>query len=387
MKTSLVLVGAVMLAATACDGPTAVIDRPEGLAYQLEPSGDPLEPLGVLLTWTPVIDADLEVYNVYGRLAGSNQFDLRGSTTSTSFHDNGVPDLEYRVTALNSEGEESPPSNSVTIDERLRLEAPASIASTSLDGAVLVTWADNAFLNDPDGFQTYRVYSTSFSIDDGLCDAQWGLEGTTVAPEFLVSALTNGVPLCLGVSAESIEGWESLWPDPVADTPRPDARNVLVFPFQDDPDLSGFRFFEDLDGDGLVGAAELGLIRRGDRSDIDFRVDRTGSGTMFLEPVRIGTTIALYSSSPVDDLTSIDIAPVSGYSTVGLSAEPGFGYVFEMDGGDQFARFGALRVTHVGTQFIIFDWAYQTDPGNPELSVSGGRQTSDGGPLVVKGRR
>ncbi len=260
------------------------------------------------------------------------------------------------------------------------------MASTSLDGAVLVTWADNAFLNDPDGFQTYRVYSTSFSIDDGLCDAQWGLEGTTVAPEFLVSGLTNGVPLCLGVSAESIEGWESLWPDPVADTPRPDARNVLVFPFQDDPDRSGFRFFEDLNGDGFVAAAELGLIRRGDRSDIDFRIDRVG-GIMFLEPVRTGTSIGLYSSNPIGDLTSIDIAPLSVYSTVGLSAEPGFGYVFEMEGGDQFARFGALRVTHVGTQYIIFDWAYQTDPGNPELSVSGGRSTSDGEPLVVKGRR
>ena len=49
---------------------------------------------------------------------------------------------------------------------------------------------------------------------------------------------------------------------------------------------------------------------------------------------------------------------------------PGFGYVFEMDGGDGFKRYGALRVTHVGQDFLIVDWAFQTDPGNPELLVS-----------------
>jgi hypothetical protein len=41
-----------------------------------------------------------------------------------------------------------------------------------------------------------------------------------------------------------------------------------------------------------------------------------------------------------------------------------------MDGGDGFLRYGAVRVTHVGQTFLIFDWAYQTDPGNPELLVA-----------------
>jgi hypothetical protein len=40
-----------------------------------------------------------------------------------------------------------------------------------------------------------------------------------------------------------------------------------------------------------------------------------------------------------------------------------------MDGGDGLLRFGALRVTHVGQDLLIFDWAFQTDPGNPELLV------------------
>ena len=77
---------------------------------------------------------------------------------------------------------------------------------------------------------------------------------------------------------------------------------------------------------------------------------------------------------PVDDLTSIDFAPDQTYRTSGIQAVPGFGYIFEMDGGDGFRRYGALRVTHVGQEFLIMDWAFQTDPGNPELLVtSGGR--------------
>jgi hypothetical protein len=374
------------MSVVACSDPVALIERPEGLFYELEPSGDPLQPLGILLIWLPVPDPGLEVYNVFGRLDGSSQFDLRGTTSSTSFHDNGFPDLEYRVTAVNASGEESAPSESVLIDERLRLEAPASIFGTTLDGAIHLAWADNAFLNEPDGFKNYRVYSTSYDLDADLCGATWSLEGTTIAPEFLASALANGVSMCFGVSAVSIEGWESLWSGLWADTPRPDARNVLAFAFQADANLSGFRFFEDLNGDGFVGDNELGLIRRGDRLDIDFFVDRDGGGTMFLEPVRTGTRVALYSASPIDDLTSIDLAPVGGYDTVGISAEPGFGYVFEMDGGDGFVRYGGLRVTHVGTDFIIFDWSYQTDHGNPDLSVSGGKVSAGGG-LVVTGHR
>ena len=64
-------------------------------------------------------------------------------------------------------------------------------------------------------------------------------------------------------------------------------------------------------------------------------------------------------------------------------ALPGWGYVFEMDGGDGFARFGAVRVTHVGQKYLIFDWSYQTDPGNPELAIGGGVFAGDTQGVVV----
>jgi hypothetical protein len=251
-------------------------------------------------------------------------------------------------------------------------EVPANLSSTSLDGAVALVWSDNAFINDRNNFQNYRIYSTSYNLDLDQCGTTFQLEGTTVAPEFVVGALANGVPLCFAVSSVSVDGFESDRSTLRADTPRPDARNVALYAFQVQDNLSGFRFWQDGNGDGTVQDGELGVVRSGASPDIDFAVDRDVSGDLFLTPVRPGTGVEFYDeNNPTEDLSSIDFAPDQEYRTSSIRAKPGFGYVFEMDGADGFKRYGALRVTHVGRDFLIMDWAFQTDPGNPELLVSG----------------
>jgi hypothetical protein len=249
-------------------------------------------------------------------------------------------------------------------------DVPASLSSTTLDAAIALTWSDNAYTADPANFQNYRVYSTSYNLDQDQCGTGWQLEGTTVAPEFLVGALTNGVPRCFTVTSVSVDGFESDRSPLRADTPRPDARNVVLYAFQVQAAGSGFRFWDDLNGDRQVQASELGLVRSGAGTDIDFAVDRDNTGDLFLTPVRAGTGVEYYDeNNPVEDLTTIDFAADRTYRTSGILAIPGYGYVFEMDGGDGFKRYGAVRVTHVGQTFLILDWAYQTDPGNPELLV------------------
>jgi hypothetical protein len=172
-----------------------------------------------------------------------------------------------------------------------------------------------------------------------------------------------------------VTGAESAQSPVRTDTPRPDARNVVVYAVQVRADSSGFRFWDD-DGDGIVEDGELGRIRPGAATDIDFFVDRDGTGALFFNPVRAGTGVELYGNVPVEDLTSVDFAPCiagatpgqcAAYTTSPIEASPGFGYVFETDGGDGFIRYGAVRVTHVGQSFLILDWAFQTDHGNPEL--------------------
>lgn len=360
-----------LLAAPACQEAifVTVPSTPQNLTYELEPSGDPNRPLGILLVWDDVTDANLESYRIYSRGSTSGSYVLRGETTSNTFHDNGVPHLQYYVTAVDLSGGESDASNVITVDERLQLDRPASLSSISLNGSIHLEWADNAYVADPTRFKWYRIYSTSYDLDLGLCGSSWLLEGTTVAPEFLASALENGTPRCFGVSAVSREGYESLWSPLRQDTPRPDARNTLVFALQQDATQAGFRFWNDANNDGKGQSSELGLVESGNASDIDFRISRGAGDTLWIQPVFSGTRMQVYGQ--VADLTSIDFAPASGYSSNMFQAVPTYGYVFEIVEGTTL-RYGALRVTHVGRDYLIFDWSFQTDIGNPELIVRGG---------------
>ena len=105
----------------------------------------------------------------------------------------------------------------------------------------------------------------------------------------------------------------------------------------------------------------------GSRTDLDFRIDKRTDGSLWIVPVRADARVALYSSTPVADLTSIDVAPArSAFSTAAIEAVPGYAYVFEIQLADGL-HYGALRVTHVGRDYLIVDWAYQSDHGNPEL--------------------
>jgi hypothetical protein len=240
------------------------------------------------------------------------------------------------------------------------LETPETLVSVSLNTAIQLSWDPNARLANPGRFSHYNVYSTSYDLDRNVCDdAGWALEGTSVSEDFLVSGLTNGVPLCFAVSSASTGGTESDVSAYRNDTPRFDSRNVLVSTSQSDNSSSGFRFeFE--------SSSQLGQIVSGDRNDIDFRVDRHNDGSIWLSTVRNGTSVVLYSQDPVNDLTSIDIAPLNGYITGSIEAVPGFAYVFETQLSDGL-HYGAVRITHTAADYVILDWAYQTDFGNPEL--------------------
>jgi hypothetical protein len=240
------------------------------------------------------------------------------------------------------------------------LETPESLVSVSLNTAVQLSWDPNARLGDPDRFSHYNIYSTSYDLDRAVCDdAGWALEGTSVSEDFVVSGLTNGVPLCFAVSSVSTSGDESDVSAYRNDTPRFDSRNVLVSTAQSDLSTSGFRFeFE--------SSSTLGQVVAGDRSDIDFRVNRHLDGSIWLTTVRNGTSVVLYSQDPVQDLTSIDIAPVDGYITGSIEALPGYAYVFQTQLSDGL-HYGAVRITHTARDYVILDWAYQTDFGNPEL--------------------
>ena len=258
---------------------------------------------------------------------------------------------------------------------------PLNLVGTTLDHAVALTWDDNAFLANPSSFQNYRVYSTSYSWTTdylaGQCGSSWLLEGTTVAPEFIVGALTDGVSRCFAVSAVGVNQAESARSAAHNDTPRPDVRNIVLYATGVQPSQSGFRFWKDGNGDGQIQDNELGLIVSGAGPDADFSVELTSvPDSLLLQPRRAGdgVRLAIYNNfAPVADLTSIDLAPDPatpgplGYSTASAPLIPNMGYVFQVPGPSGSVLYGAMRPTHVGRQFIIFGWSLQTQPNNPEL--------------------
>ena len=332
--------------------------RPTELSYQLVPSGDPNAPSGVVLRWTEPSDSRVTNYVVYSRASGG-AWSRRAETTSNTFHDAGIPHDQYYVTSQDAAGAESEPSAAVTVDLANRLPTPTGLVSISLDGAIQLGWSNNAHLGR---FDYYRVYSTTYDLDAGVCAVDdWFLEGTTFSEDFLVTGLTNGRPLCFAVTAVTLEGAESFFSSWHADTPRPDGRNIILDAVQANLATSGFRFF-------LPSANTFANVQAGDRTDIDFKIDRLADGSIWIVPVRADVGITLYSTSPTVDLTSIDIAPETGFSRDDAwEAVPGYAYVIETSIGGVL-HYGAIRITHVGSDYVIFDWSYQTDPGNPELT-------------------
>src|ERR1043166_5113061 len=131
----------VLTLLAACDGmltgPSVDPDSPANLSYQLVPSGDPNTPAGVLLIWDAPRSGRAVSYDVFGRVSGGQWF-RRATTTSTTFHDAGLPEDQYYVVAYDRDGMELGESNTVTVDLRNGLPAPLGLRSITLNRGVQI---------------------------------------------------------------------------------------------------------------------------------------------------------------------------------------------------------------------------------------------------------
>ena len=333
-------------------------NSPTSLSYQLIPSGDPNVPLGVILSWQPPASGRAVAFDVYGRISTNSDWTLRATTTSPSFHDVS-PELQYYVVANDDQGNMLGQSSTITIDMQSELPAPTGLHSISLNAAIQLAWASNAIDANRNVFAYYRVYSAAFDAAHSACSS-WELEGSTVSEAFLVSSLQNGITRCYAVSAVSRDGHESSWSAADHDTPRYDARNVLVYARDIHADSAGFLFYDET-------AHQYGVVAAATRSDADFTIERHVDGSLWLSPARSDVLMATYGTAPVPDLTSIDRASASTLSNVTIEAKPGYGYVFSTRKSDG-VHYGALRVAYVAQNYVVFDWSYQSAMGNVELT-------------------
>jgi hypothetical protein len=351
----------LLVALMACDVGTAPRfdpSAPTNLSYKLTPSGDPNVPDGILLSWDAPTNGRALSFDVFGRSSGTGWI-RRATTTSTTFHDVGIPQAQYYVVALNEDGAELGQTDILDVDLTDRLPAPIGLTSITLNAAIHLSWSDNAVAFE--GFDHYRVYSSSYSTAKGVCEEPWYFEGSTVSDAFLVGNLSNGVSRCYAVSAISVDGHESTWSNARLDTPRPDARSVIVYVAETRADSAAFVFNDEV-------PRLLGVVGASTRIDADFTLSRRADGTVWMTPGRVGSTVRSYQTATIPELGTIDRAPPTGYTSSPLEALPGVGYVFRLEESDG-PHYGAMRVQFVTKDFVVFDWAYQTGVGNPELSA------------------
>jgi len=229
--------------------------------------------------------------------------------------------------------------------------APRGLYSTTGDEQATLRWLANTE-SDVAG---YRVYQASLA--DGA-DGPYYRVGTTTTTSFVVAGMTNGVTKYLAVSAVDHAGNESeLSYDTVFDTPRPEGFGATLANFVNGTAGAGWDF-------------SAGITRASNDAATDVFYGYNGSvAQMFARDVNTD----IQDMGWAGNLDAIDYAPAAGWSPTGtVELIPGHCYVvWTRD--NHYAKF---RVTSLSASSVVFDWAYQTDPGNGELMIT--RATGEG---------
>jgi len=220
---------------------------------------------------------------------------------------------------------------------------PRGLRSITGDGEVMLVWYDNT---EPD-MAGYRIYRSP------TLSGYYYEIGETNLDHFLDFGLMNGETYYYAITAFDCNGNESdLSYEVVYDTPRPEGYNEQIFDYTEFPDYAGWDF------------STYSIVRYTHPAcDIYYGYSYSNNAYYFYA-TSVDTWIQDFGyTESLDDIT---YAPEYGWSEAGIvEAIEGHTYiVWTWD--NHFAKF---RVTLIGSDYAIFDWAYQIDPGNPELSI------------------
>ncbi|MEO0143182.1 MAG: hypothetical protein ABIL70_03995 [candidate division WOR-3 bacterium] len=218
---------------------------------------------------------------------------------------------------------------------------PRGLTSITGDEEVMLTWYHNT---EPD-LAGYRIYRGPAP------EGPYYLIGETNLDYFLDYGLVNGYTYFYAISAYDIHNNESdLSYETVFDTPRPEGFNEKVFDYTQYPAYAGWDF-------------SAYTVVPYDYAYCDFYFGyHEQNGSYYLFAGRTGTLIQDmgYTSS----FDEIGYAPEDGWSPSGM-VEAIIGHTYVIWTWDN--HFAKVRVTSINPDYAIFDWAYQIDPGNPEL--------------------
>jgi hypothetical protein len=271
---------------------------------------------------------------------------------------------EYIVSAVSStSGAETDSDFSVEVfvPEPIAPPIPDATYVIALDNANYVTWGSAS--RAAGDFSHYKLY-----LDDGV-DAF--LLGETDSEGFLDLLAGNGTTYAYFVTSVDSDGHESDGSVVSEGTPRPDFTGEWIYDYADVPVSSGFRFAEDettlpiVDGDAAQRHFRL-------ETDVNGWWLVPGAGTTVI-PTGFSTTAL--KCGVAADASCVDVvsAPISGYVAQDVQIFTQESFVLRVVGDDAQIHYGIIRIDLLGFDqngdgIMIFDWAYQLQPGNPNLA-------------------
>jgi hypothetical protein len=194
--------------------------------------------------------------------------------------------------------------------------------------------------------------------------------GETDSEGFVDFLAVNGVTYTYFVTAVDRHGHESGGSSVVAATPRPDYHGELLYAFEDRPDQSGFRFRTSEASSPIVpGTSPLR----------HFRLEVDGAGWWLVPGPDVqvhpeSVWISALRCGPGADAGCVEMreAPLSGYLPSDRALVPEHAYFLRVPAEGGLYRYGMIRVSHVGFvqegAIVIFDWAFQLQPGLRSLA-------------------
>ena len=227
---------------------------------------------------------------------------------------------------------------------------PRGVLTTTGDERVTIEW----FPNGERDLTGYRIWRSEDNVDFDLLE-----EVSSDTARYVDTDVINGSTYYYAVSAFDFDDNESdLSPEEIADTPRPAGANVTLDDFNRLPERSGFDFSRPDKGAIPWDAAT---------TDVYFGVDTAVSDNFIYENVRYlysDNTTIIQDMGYRDVFDAVDVSPLEGFVSEFVEIIEGHVYVLNTPDGN----FAKIHMISVSDSAVTFDWAYQTDPDNPQLA-------------------
>jgi len=227
---------------------------------------------------------------------------------------------------------------------------PAGVYTVTGDGSVQIYWTPIRGA----GVRRYGVYRSR--TPEG--PYQWIADVVpSNRPYYIDTGLANGTTYYYAVDAKYDYGESALSSfETVADTPRPDGSGLALYSSAADPNRSGLDLSE-VERRGVGGD----MIRPWSDPLVDYYLIVLDD-LLRLVPTEISDGAESFGNDIqdfgyTDDMDEINFAPLDGWSLdpYGVEMIPGHTYIL-WTWDDHFAK---IRVSAIGADFVLLEWAYQ----------------------------